>query len=99
MARARSAGALPARPRCLSLTPAAAFHRHDLSAQLMMGCKDAVTSDLIHARGGDERGQAGDEIQRLEDHVGRPIRTHDSADLCRCVVCGRSSLPADYAAS
>jgi hypothetical protein len=86
MPRARSAGALSARPRWLSLTPAAAaFRRHDLSAQLMMECKDAVTSDKVHARAGDERGQAGDETQRLEDHVGRPIRAHERADLCRTV--------------
>jgi hypothetical protein len=39
VARARSFGALAAPPRCL--TPAAAFARHDLRAQSMVGSKDA----------------------------------------------------------
>ncbi len=65
--------------RCLSWPrtglprTAAAFPRHDLRTQLMVGSKTAVKARQVDARAGDQGGQSRQEIQRFENDVGGAV--------------------------
>jgi hypothetical protein len=51
----------------------AAFARHDLRAQPMVGGKDAVKARQVHARARDQGSQSRQEIQRFENNVGGAV--------------------------
>src|SRR5258707_13562481 len=51
----------------------AAFRRHDLRAQPMVGSKTAVKARQVDARAGDQGGQSRQEIQRFENDVGGAV--------------------------
>jgi len=62
-----------ARPVCFLTRVPGALTRCDLLTPVAVRCKDAVKAREVHARLGHQRRQPCDEIQGLEEDMGRAI--------------------------
>ncbi len=71
----------------------AAFRRHDLRAQPMVGSKTAVKARQVDARAGDQGGQSRQEIQRFENDVGGAVAVR-GLERVADVALGREREPA-----
>lgn len=60
-------------PRFIGVDGALRAARHDTLAMLEVRCEHAVKSSQIQPWSGDQRSQAGNEVQRLQYHVGRSV--------------------------